>query len=183
MRGRAITIMAAAGCLAFSGISQAARIGPNLHDQYATALQSCTIDPFCTFAQTTLGGDAMSAPFSGTISRWRAMQPNGTLWLQVLRRHRHGRYEALRSSDPETVTSAAGEIKGFDTNLRIRRGDYVAIVADDFFSSSIGSRDGLSRGFCRRGFVPGLEDGDSAKPNPGYSGCKFLLLYNVTLVH
>lgn len=128
----------------------------------------------------------MKAPFSGTITRWRAMQPNGSLWLQVLRRLPHGggvaRYGSLRSGDPETVTSSAGETKTFDTDLRIRKGDYVGIGADDFYGSTVGVFDAAHQGFCQKGFVPGLDDGNSAKPNPSYSHCGALLLYNVTLV-
>jgi hypothetical protein len=183
MRGRVIAIMATATCLAVPGVSEAARIGPNLHEQYGTALQTCTADPFCTLAQTKLAGDAMRAPFSGTITHWNMTEPNGSFWLQVLRKHGHGRYESLRSSDPTNVTSAAGEIKRFDTHLRIHRGDYVAIGADDFYASSFADFDGAAQGFCRKGFVPGLEDGDRSEPNPGYSGCGEILLYNVTLVH
>jgi hypothetical protein len=158
------------------------RIGPNLHDQYGTATDVCTPAPFCTFVQTKLEGDAMRAPFSGTITRWRVMYPNGSFWLQVLRRHRSGKYESLRSTDPTgKVTSSMNQVKRFHTHLHIHRGDYVAIAAEDFYASFLASRDGLGQGFCWRGLVPGLDDGESAQPNPSYGECTALLLYNVTL--
>ena len=125
----------------------------------------------------------MAAPFTGRIRKWRVTQPNGTIWLQVLHKRDDGTYKALRHGDFHTVTSGVGEVISFAENLRIRRGDFIAVGEEDFGASSIGLDDSAASGNCTKGFVPGLDDGGSASPNPSYSSCGNVLLYNATLRH
>ena len=172
---------------ALPSASQAERIGPNLKDRYAPAYLSCSVADFCINFQTRTNGHAVRAPFSGTITKWHAIEPYGNVWLQVLRKRDNGSYKSVRSSDTEQVLTDdpgnSGELYAFHTHLRIKRGDFVGVGADDFYASHIGDFDQAGAGTCRKGLVPGPPDGESAMPNPSYTGCGDLLLYNATLHH
>jgi hypothetical protein len=181
MRRLLVAGVAASALLVFPAEASSKRIGPALEDYFASATVACTADPFCTRAQVKLDGDPMVAPFAGEIRKWRVTQPNGTLWLQVLRRRDNGKYKSVRSGTPHTVTSTSNEVIEFSEDLPLRRGDYVGVATEDFGASSLGLYDAAGQRDCTKGFVPGLGDGESGFPNPDYGGCSDVLLYNAVL--
>jgi hypothetical protein len=173
--------LAIAMLCAMPSTSQAERIGAHLSGESVDTPWSCSSEPFCTFVQNRIDGDAIKAPFSGTITKWHVMQPSGSLRLQVLRRLENGKFRALRSSKTVHVASQPNQIKGFNTHLRIHKGDYVGIRVYAGFGASVGADGGLDNSFCFKGFTPGMPDGGSAVPSEFGGACTWLLLYNATL--
>jgi hypothetical protein len=80
------------------------------------------------------------------------------------------------------TASQPNQIKGFDTHLRIRKGDFVGVGVGAGFGASIGADGGFGLDTCSNEFLPGMEDGESAEPSQ-YSPCTWLMLYNATLKH
>jgi hypothetical protein len=184
MRGRTICSITLLVSLSLAAPSDALRLGAKL-ERPADYDWACTYDPFCTWAQTKIDGKLIRAPVSGTITRWSVKEPNGTFWLQVLRKRENGKYRSLRSTHPVgPIFSGTGEVSHFKTHLKILKGDFIGIGAEDFYSSSLAADNGESPDDCFVGFVPGLVDGESAKPvfwaNPT---CTWVLLYNARLIH
>jgi hypothetical protein len=175
--------VALSALLALPHAAQAERIGAHLSGESVDSPWSCASEPFCTFVQTKIEGDAIRAPFSGTITKWHVMQPSGSLRLQVLHRRDNGKFKAVRSSNTIHVASQPNQIKSFDTHLRIQKGDYVGVRVYAGFGASVGADGGLDNGFCFKGFLPGMEDGESAPPSQFGGACTWLLLYNATLQH
>lgn len=181
MRSGVIAALVIGTLFAVPSASQAERIGAHLSGAASDTPWTCSSEPFCTFVQTKIDGDAIRAPFSGKITKWQVMEPSGTLRLQVLRRRDNGTFKALRSSNSVHVASQPNQVKGFDTHLRIRKGDYVGVRVYAGFGASVGADGGLDNGFCFKGFTPGMEDGESAPPSMFGGACTWLLLYNATL--
>lgn len=181
MRGVLLTGFVASVLLLAPAEGSAKRLGPDLDAYPPTSQIACASEPFCTRAQIRLGGDPVKAPFSGELRKWRVIHPNGSLWLQVLRKRGDGSYKSVRSGQHHTVTSASGEVVRFGESLHIRRGDYIGVGADEFYSSSFSSHFGPGQGNCMKGFVPGLADGESGFPNPSFGACGAVLLYNAVL--
>lgn len=148
--------------LAIPARADGARIGADL-SEFADGLSICTFDPFCTLLQTKTPGMATRSPFSGTITKWRAKDWEGTLALQVLRRKPGGEFKSIRSSAPITQTTSPGEIASAGTDLPIRKGDFVAIRAEDFTPAELAFADGVT-GARAKEFVPGLADGETGPP-------------------
>lgn len=180
MRAVGFATLSVGALLWLSGSAQAVVLGADVK-AFSDSAQYCMTAPHCTMVQTTLPDRMTKAPFSGRITRWRVQEPIGTLWIQVLRRLPDGRFKAVRSSEAETpISPAENEVFAFDTNLRIRKGQFVGIGLEDFGSSGLNAKSSGPEA-CRKGLVPGLFDGESGEPNPSYGGCGSLLLYNATL--
>jgi hypothetical protein len=127
-------------------------------------------DTDCILLQTKLPGTKVRAPFSGKIRKWRIVTPTITEYqLVVMRKRKNGRFKAVGASLAEE-TVGAGRYT-FETNVRIKKGDYIGILGDSF--------QGINRPRARYGrFVPPPALGDAAKP---VSKGSDELLYNATL--
>jgi hypothetical protein len=162
--------------LATPSMAGAATIGPDVH-RLRDFDQGCTSYATCSFANTRQPDAAVRAPFSGTITRWRVNAANGSFRLQVLHRFADGSFKALRSTGWRT---SSGNLASFGTNLAIHRHDFIALKETN--GSTFGGA--LASSEARYiGFTPGLHDGESAFPNPAYSGTAGMMLFNTKLVH
>ena len=129
-------------------------------------------------------GGATRAPFNGRIRSWKLTEPNGTFRVAVMRKVDPDSWKLIRWSDPEFVSSENGslEIVKLNTDLKIRKGDQAAIVAEDFGASSVAREDSTFPGSCRAGMVPGPTPGETADEVSGYTACGEILLYNAKVV-
>jgi hypothetical protein len=124
----------------------------------------------CLWMQRKLPGGTLKAPFSGTIRKWHIATPTGgTYALVVMRKQGGGEFKAVRGSDNESVTPATAP--SFETNLKIRRGDRVAVFGPGFaVVDNAGGR--------RTTFNPPPVIGGSAEPGDSQTD---ELLYNATI--
>jgi hypothetical protein len=90
---------------------------------------ACDTAPACLWMQTKIPGQVTRAPFNGVITGWRFTEPAGgeTGQLVVMRKAKHGKFTAIRASDPET-TPDPGTF-AFDTHLKAKKGDYIALYS------------------------------------------------------
>jgi len=142
--------------------SSAAVLGSDFANPSPGLSQNCSFES-CTHVQTRLDGRVVRAPFNGTITRWRLQDATGEFRLQSLRKRDDGSFKAIRTTRSRT---ADGGRDVFDAHLPLRRRDFVAVRMADGANIKVGTTPG-----CRSGFVPGLDDGESAMPHPSYSGC------------
>lgn len=156
--------------------SPAATIGPVLPAPLSNVDFGCLTT--CTFAQETLAGRPMTAPFTGMIKRFRIEGAQGTFRLQVLRKRDGGRVKAIRQTGARTVPVPAPEVATFRAHLRIRRGDFIGISTVSE-RASLAAVDGETPHYCRLFFEPALAVGTAAQP---FRNCGDLVLYNARLV-
>lgn len=81
--------------------------------------------PACTIVQTRLAGRPLAVAADGVIRGWAVRGAQGTLALQVVRRHEDGRYAEVRRSQYERPPDRGPH--AFDANVPVRRGDRVGI--------------------------------------------------------
>jgi hypothetical protein len=146
---------------------------PDVDEATATFGSGCSPGPTCTYLQTRLPGANVRAPFTGFITKWRMAQPGPrTSQLAVMRKRDHGKFEAIRATDFEMAASA-GTYR-FDTHLRIRKGDYIALHGD-----GIEGRENPDAKWAYWG-AP-LVFGTPTNPDSTDAGNEYL--YNATLRH
>jgi hypothetical protein len=115
----------------FSAPAGAAKIGtPNFtYDDVDFGAGCGAPGPTCVFMQKKLPGAVVRSPFSGKVTKWSLATGGATdAQLVVMRKRKHGRYEAIRASATEEILSFG--VYSFETKLRIKRDDYVAIHAE-----------------------------------------------------
>ena len=123
----------------------------------------CGDEPGCVYIQTRLDGSKTRAPFDGVIKSFRAqLEDPGR--LQVYDKRKGGRFKLLRQS--KRFEGSAPEIERYETNLRIKRGDYIGIRMS--FGGQLYYAPG--QGCYKRFVVVGV--GEAAKPDPDLSGCE-----------
>jgi hypothetical protein len=127
----------AAIAVATAAHAPAAVIGPK--DLSESDGASTCLTPICTLGTPKIPGTPTTAPFSGTITLWKASVStphdsfvnDGPLSLQVLKRtvdkpgFADDRFEALRETVAEDATP--GAINSFEADLRIRKGQFIGL--------------------------------------------------------
>jgi hypothetical protein len=182
MRKLATTAGVGLVALALTAPAEAVRIGPKLPQVSLFTSLPCTMAD-CTWVNARIEGDPVRAPFSGRIVRWRVQEPTGTFSLQVVRKVAPNTYRAIRQGTAETPPApGAGEVVTFDEDLRVRKRDFVGLLAEDFGASTHDLATSQPADTCRLGWVPSLvTGGPEDSPDAGYSACTQLSLYNAVL--
>jgi hypothetical protein len=172
----AVASVLAVGALAASASPAAAVTLGNPDMGYGTADFGAGCQPpgpTCVWVQTHLPGAKVRAPFSGVIKKWRMAQPGPYEGqLVVMRKRKHGKFEAIRATDPETPPSYGSYT--FKTHLKIKKGDYIGI-----HSQQLMGRDNASAEWME--FASPLELGAPKKPDFKHEFGEYL--YNATLRH
>ena len=180
-----LTLALGASALAVAGGSSAT-IGAGLPFDVSGvyAKLACNFPPHCVFFQEQAQGGITRAPFNGSVRSWKLTEPNGTFRLAVVRKVDSDSWKLIRWTGPRIASSENGslEIVKFKSNLKIRRGDRTAIVAEDFGASTIALEQDTFPGSCRLGLVPGPFPGETGDEVSGYSVCSDILLYNAKVV-
>jgi hypothetical protein len=125
MKTRAVVAAVTGACIALCAPTlapAAVTIGGDIAAQ--GELTPCGGAQACEFAQVTLAGGQMSAPFDGVVVRWRVVGSSGPLALRVVRPAGPA-YTFVSSSIPATPRSTGAET--FPTRQPIRAGDYVGV--------------------------------------------------------
>jgi hypothetical protein len=88
-------------------------------------------DVQCIWVNTRIPGAEVRAPFSGRIRKWRVVTPGINVYqLVVMRKQANGKFKAVETSDVEETDGAGTH--GFETNVRIKKGDYIGIRGEVF---------------------------------------------------
>jgi hypothetical protein len=182
--GGAVLGLLCLAVLAPAGAS-GAKIGSDLKGAAEpNAGYSCgSLTPVCAIQQTVLPGRRSKAPFSGWIVKWRFRNIVDPLVpvpvrLRVVRDLGGDEYRFVRSSKRRRIHKEGKH--RYRTELRIRKGDYIALEMDTgsenegiygFYASSTGARALEWFG------TPG--DGQTGNPDDTSEGVEFF--YNATV--
>jgi hypothetical protein len=121
----------------------------------------CPASIACTYVNFTHGKPADVVKHSGTLSDYsvNAGSVGGQVQLRVLRPADHGKFKVVRSSSVDTIASPG--LNTFATNLKVKRGDVLALSND---TSGIYMASAPA-GTCVRYIQGLLPDGAKAKPD------------------
>jgi hypothetical protein len=177
------TLLGAAAALvgAFSLASPAGAVtlGSTHVAQHSQSAFFCGGFPTCAYAQTSLPGGTVRAPFNGTIRTWKVNDDGGPgpVQLLVLHRHSNGSFKAVAASTSKPATDG---VNSFGAHLNIRKGDFVGlnILDDDTFIQTLNPR--MDRSV---GFMPAFSLGGSQLPYAPFGSTFDELQFNAQLKH
>jgi hypothetical protein len=132
--------------------------------------------PSCTIVQAELPGRTLVVPKDGVIRRWAVRSARGELGLVVLR-PRGDVAKQVGRSENEFVEN--GRVHLFKTDLAVRQGDLVGMVA--VAGSAVGARTGVDGASTRR-WIPILFGGEQPPDHGPASGFDHELLLRVEYV-
>ena len=133
----------------------------------------------CAYAQTSLPGATVRAPFDGTLRSWKVNDDGGPgpFQLLVLRRQSDGSFKSVAASTPRPAVDG---VNTYGTNLDIRKGDFIGlnILDDSTFVQTLNPR--MDRSV---GFEPAFDLGTSQQPHKPFNSTFDEFQFNAQLRH
>ncbi|HUO69586.1 MAG TPA: hypothetical protein VMU39_02330 [Solirubrobacteraceae bacterium] len=127
----------------------------------SASMNICLAQINCTYVNYQHGKPTDVVKRTGTLVDWslNAGSVGGQVQLRILRPTTHGAFKVIRSSAVQTVSSTG--INVFSANLKVRRGDVLALsnATSGIYMAS------APAGTCVRYFMGPLNDGQSMKPS------------------
>ena len=168
-----------ATALSLASPAGAVTLGSTHVAQQSQSASFCGGFETCAYAQTSLPGGTVRAPFTGTIRTWKVNDDGGPgpFQLLVLRRQSDGSFRAVDASTPRPATDG---VNTFGANLDVRKGDFIGlnILDDDTFVQTLNPR--MDRSV---GFMPAFDVGGRQQPYAPFGSTFDELQFNAQLKH
>jgi hypothetical protein len=121
--GAAAAIVAA---LSLASPAGAVAIGSTHVAQRSQSAFSCGGFDSCAYAQNSLPGSTVRAPFDGQIRSWKVNDDGGSgpFQLLVLRRQSDGSFTAVAASTPRPAVDG---VNTYGANVSVRKGDFIGL--------------------------------------------------------